>query len=71
MANTKPKTAPAKPVAEEKKVEKPVEKRNVKIKMNATYCGDYGVFYYGQIYTVDSAVAELFIKNKEAEEIKD
>ena len=25
MANAKPKTAPAKPVAEEKKVEKPVE----------------------------------------------
>lgn len=65
MANTKPKTT-EKPVEEKK-----VEKKDVKIKMNATYCGEFGVFYYGQIYTVESKIAELFIANNEAEEVKD
>lgn len=61
----------------ETKIETPEEKsafvpnaKTKKVKVNALLCGEWGTFYEG-VYEIGSALADQFIKEKLAEEVKD
>ena len=59
------------------KIETPEEKsayvpsaKTMKVRVNALLCGEWGTFYEG-VYEICSALADQFLKEKLAEEVKD